>query len=318
MEAFSTLAAVQTPEAWQDAMRSALIGKGFFQPVGDLHTAMHLRQGRTLLVAFDWREAALARAPSRLPLGLPAALERGWSYLGLVSDRHDWFRDGALHAFFDHMTDDDFFDEFDSVLFLGIGSCGYAACAYSVVAPGARVLAVGPQATLARNTTEWDNRFPEARRMNFTDRYGYAPEMIEAADAMLLLYDPTVAEDAMHAAQFTGEHVTKLRCRHMAGTLPGMFAGTDLLGRMLDALRGGRTSRAGFAALMRTRHDHRPYLRQFTRRVGRNERPDLLARCTAAILARHDDRFIRKFHDAALRKLHSEETDARPWQAAAL
>ena len=38
-----------------------------------------------------------------------------------------------------------------------------------------------PQATLDPRVAEWDDRFLHMRRTDFTDRYGYAPDMLDAA-----------------------------------------------------------------------------------------------------------------------------------------
>ena len=108
----------------------------------------------------------------------------------MVAEGQSWFRDPAVFAYFDRLVDDGFFDEFERVIFYGAGPCGYAAAAYSVAAPGATVVAVQPQATLDPRMTEWDDRFVEMRRTSFTDRYGYAPDMLDAADQAFVLYDP--------------------------------------------------------------------------------------------------------------------------------
>jgi hypothetical protein len=60
-----------------------------------------------------------------------------------------------------------------------------------VAAPGARVLAFRPLATLDPAVAGWDDRFPQARRRDWTSRYGFAPAMLDAAAGAAILHDPT-------------------------------------------------------------------------------------------------------------------------------
>ena len=75
-----------------------------------------------------------------------------------------------------------FFDDFDHVVFYGAGPCKYAAAAFSVAAPAATVDAIQPQTTLDPRITDWDDRYMKMRRTDFTSRYGYAPDMLDAAE----------------------------------------------------------------------------------------------------------------------------------------
>ena len=116
-----------------------------------------------------------------MPLGAEHRAAGGWSHLCLIAEGDTWFRDPAVYAYFDRLVDDAFFEDFDHVLFYGAGMAGYAACAYSVAAPGAQVLALNPRATLDPAAGRWDDRDRAARRLDFTSRYGYAPDMLEGA-----------------------------------------------------------------------------------------------------------------------------------------
>ena len=64
-----------------------------------------------------------------------------------------WFRYPKVHAYFNRLVDDGFFDDLDKVVFYGAGPCGYAAATFSVAAPGATVVAIQPQATLDPRVT---------------------------------------------------------------------------------------------------------------------------------------------------------------------
>ena len=144
-------------------------------------------------------------------------------------------------------------DEFEQVIFYGEGACGYAAAAFSVAAPGARVVALRPQATLDPRVTEWDDRFTDMRRMDFTSRYGFAPDMLDAASQAYVLYDPAETLDAMHAALFTRINATKLRMPHMGAALQTDLMEMGQLAPMLEAVEEGTLDTLRFAQIFRAR-----------------------------------------------------------------
>jgi hypothetical protein len=261
--------------AWLEAVARIVEEDGYSEPLGRRHQAIFVEEGTTLLVTFETLQGIQALSELAQPLGWEMVKSEGWSHLCLASDGDTWFRDPAVYGYFDRLVDDGFFDEFDRVLFYGAGPCGYAAAAYSVAAPGATVLAIQPQATLDPRITEWDPRFADMRARDFTSRYGYAPDMLEAAEAAFVLYDPREALDAMHAALFTRPNVTKLRMRFMGDALQ-----TDLLdmGLWEDLLTGaaeGHLNAESFAQLYRARRDYRPYLRNLLQTLDRAGRDAL-------------------------------------------
>jgi hypothetical protein len=167
---------------WLQAIEDVTEEDGSFEPLGKRHFAAFIEKGATLLVTFETIQGIGALSEMAQPLGWELIKEAGWSHLCIGSDGDTWFRDGFVYGYFDRLIDDGFFDEFETVLFYGAGPCGYAAAAFSVASPGARVLAIQPQATLDPRVAEWDERFIDMRRTDFTTRYGYAPDMLDAAD----------------------------------------------------------------------------------------------------------------------------------------
>ena len=303
MNAFSSFDGIQERDAWLKTLSGMAGRHGFFQPVGAAHSALHIRKGKTLLVGFESIGDILTGNPGRRPQGLDLVEAQGWSYLGLFAHDGGWYRDPAIYAFFDHMIDDDFFDEFDQVVFFGAGPGGYAACAYSVVAPGARVLAIAPQATLDTTVAGWDDRFPAARRLDFNSRYGYAPDMLDAADRAVLIYDPAERLDAMHAALFRESHVLKLRCRFTGDALMEYLGEMGLIGTLLEHVAAGTLTPARFGKLYRARRDHLPYLRHFAAKLHLAERPYLLALCCESILRRIEKPFFFRYFRMARQEL---------------
>ena len=247
---------------WLNKLAEVSEAEGFFETLGKRHFATHIRRGDTLLVTFETVQGIRALSGSFEPLGWSMVRDHGWSSLCLVSDGDTWFRDRNVFGLFDRLIDEGFFDDFDTILFYGAGPCGYAAATYSVAAPGAHVLAIQPQATLDPRVTEWDDRFTDMRRTDFTSRYGYAPDMLDACEHAFVLYDPSETLDAMHAALFTRTRVTKLRMRHMGDTIQSEMMQMGILLPLLEQAASGTLTVPSFAKAFRARRDHRPYLRR--------------------------------------------------------
>lgn len=246
-------------EGWFAAMEERCLEEGYFEPLGQRHWAWFHDDGPVLLVTFETIDSILAR-PERLSAGYAIAAARGWSHLCLISDGETWFRDGAVYRYFDRLVDDSFFEDFDRVTFYGAGSAGYAAAAFSVTAPGATVVAVSPRATMLPALAGWDKRDPKARRMDFTSRYGYAPDMLEGAGKVFVIYDPYHREDAMHAALFRAPHVHLVQTRHLGDKVEETLNGLVLLPRILTAAGEGRLDLATFARHWRRRGKNGAYM----------------------------------------------------------
>ena len=260
---------------WLAQLAEITEDSGEFEALGNRHFATRVTAGSTLLVSFETIQGIQLHSDIGQPLGWEMVKAHGWSHLCLISDGDTWFRDPAVYALFDRLTDEGWFEEFDRIIFYGAGPCGYAAAAFSVAAPGAFVLAVQPQATLDPRVTEWDNRFTHMRRTSFTDRYGYAPDMLDAAHRAYVLYDPAEDLDAMHAALFTRPNVTKLRLRHMGDALQGDLIEMELLEDLLLAIDAGSLTTLEFARMARARRDHPAYLRNLLGHLDAAHRPYL-------------------------------------------
>lgn len=289
-----------TKGEWLTRLAGIAQEHGFFQPLGKRHFAAHVRRGGTLLVSFETIQGIRALSDDAEPTGWAMVRENDWSHMCVVSDGDTWFRDRKVFGLFDRMIDDGFFDDFETILFYGAGPCGYAAAAFSVAAPGARVVAIQPQATLDPRVTEWDDRFVEMRRVDFTDRYGYAPDMLDACDSAFVLYDPAQTLDAVHAALFTRPAVTKLRMRHMGDTIQSDLIEMQVLVPLLTQAAQGTLDHASFAGLYRARRTHPPYLRRVMAALDAEERTDLVEMMARSITRRMKaPRFQRRLAEIA-------------------
>lgn len=197
-------------QTWLAQIDDAASDDVFVDFLGPKHATVLWEQSKTLIVTFE-HHSDLNVYSSGVPIGWQLAQEMGWSHLCVVSENQDWFRDPHVIRHFDRLIDDGFLDQFDEVIFYGCNAGGYAAAAYSVSYPMATVIAVNPQATLNPGVASWDKRYKHARRQDFTSRFGYAPKMCASAKDVFIYFDPTIPENAMHAALFQGNNVTHLR-----------------------------------------------------------------------------------------------------------
>ena len=273
---------------WLDRMDEIGTERGYFSPLGKKHAAVFADAGsRVLLVAFESLAHIRAGSPDGVPLGFDIAEPRGWSHLTLIARRETWFRSRHVWRFFDRQIDSGFFEEFDRVIFYGAGMGGYAAAAYSVASPGATVVAVAPQATLAPSRARWDDRFTEHRARDFTTRYGYAPAMLDAAAAAYIVHDPAEREDAMHAALFGGPHIHHVLYRRGgAGAIDADFRAMGILERVFQDAADGALAPISFHAALRRRREHTPWLRAAMGRVMAAERPYLTGLFARAAMRR--------------------------------
>lgn len=265
-----------TAGAWFEALDDAAEARGHCDPLGHDHAALFSDDATSvLLVTFENAETRFATGADAVPLAWALSEGTDWSSLCLMSRGPSWFRDPRVIGYFDRLVDDGFFEDFDQVMFYGAGPGGYAAAAYSVVAPQARVFVISPQATLDTDLAGWDHRFRAQRRVDFTTRYGFAPLMTEDAEQVFVLFDPMLREDAMHAALFNAPNVTRLRVAHMGNRIEAALIRLRLLPVLLRALAMGRLTGAGFYRGWRARRRFMPYLRRLLSRLqaeGRNTR----------------------------------------------
>lgn len=282
---------------WLDRIEDIALDYGEFDPLGPDHSAILIRGTPNLLVTFELVDDIRAQSNSDIPFGWQMAESHNWTQLTILANKKTWFRHKAIYQYFDRLVDEGFFDEFDNVVFCGADSCGYAALAFSVAAPGCTVLAMSPQATLDPRLTEWDFRHPNARRLNFTDRYGFAPKMSGGAEKVYLFYDPYDPQDAMHAALFNDENVTRVRCTHFNGQIELFLRRMGVLDGLIQMAMRRRLSQKIIARALRERRGYLPYLRRLMLAVEQRERPYLMGLMCRSVLTRiNAPRFHRQLN----------------------
>lgn len=274
-------------DTWLRQFHKLSKDEGFFEPLGATHVAGFQDHGDTLLVSFDSLPRLRQIARGR-PLGFEMSRHSGWSALNVVALNDGFFRTSALDDFFTQLQADAFFASFERVVFCGTGFGGYAACSYARACADARVLALAPVATMDPLLTGWDQRHLRARRLDYNGPYGYAPHGILHTDHAHVVFDPYVAEDAMHAALMATSGAHLYRMPHLGGDLDLHLRRMKLMAPLLTHLAEDTLSDVSFAKLFRTRRRYRPYLLELIDFLGARDRAALGDAVCAHVVAREN------------------------------
>lgn len=278
-------------DAWFSQLEEVAEDLGYLENLGK-QCAAFIDAGPKLLVTFENADSISARDKTAEPVGFQYVREEGWSHLGIYSQAESWCREERVYRYFDRLIDDGFFEDFEDVLFYGANSGGYAAAAFSVAAPGCRVLAIRPQATLDPQIAGFDQRYRHQRIKDFSSRYGYAPDMIDAAQHAYVAFDPSQVMDAVHSALFTRPNMTALRCHGFGNKLERALEGVGILDEMILDAMSGQLTKQRFAKYYRARRDYAPYLRTLHTQTIRRDRKNLAVNVCAHALRHGHTRFF--------------------------
>lgn len=282
-------------DAWFRQLEEVSEDLGYFERL-EKHAAAFIDAGPKLLVTFENADSIVQSDPESEPFGFRFVRQEGWSHLGIYSQLPSWYREERVYRYFDRLIDDGFFEDFDDVLFYGADSGAYAATAYSVAAPGCRVLALRPQATLDPRIAGFDQRYRDQRIKDFSSRYGYGPDMIDAAERAFIAFDPHQMMDSVHAALYTKPNMTALRCNGLGPRLSRALEGLEILDVMVAEAMDGSLTNASFGKLFRARRSYAPYLRNLYNQTMKHDRMDLAVNvCAHALRVGHQRFFTDQF-----------------------
>lgn len=291
---------------WYAALDEIGEEHGYLERLGSRHSALFIDAGPDLLVTFETEESVRKR-PRGVPRGFEMVTRRGYSLLSIIANGETWFRDWRLFGYFDRLTDDGFFEDFDKTLFYGNHMGAYGAAAFSVVSPGARALLLRPVATLNPDMTGWDQRYVHQRGLDFTTRYGYGPDMIDAAAHAYVMNDPHHRNDAMHAALFRKLNVTILKAPYAGARIEQLCDMMQITPHMLETAMSGALDRTSFAKLWRARRDNLPYVRTLLKRLEAANRPALMTRLCRYGLTTRDRALYEQMLDQLASQKHGGE-----------
>lgn len=144
---------------------------------------------------------------NRRPWGSEYLTKKGFSVLGVKPKKVDWYRGKDLAEFFSSKDFRIFTESFKKVTFYGSSMGGFAALVFSSACPGAYVIAFNPQSTLDPTIADWDDRFPDGTRQDWSGSYSDAKECSGMAHRIYVAYDPMLPADRQHVARLPTHNI---------------------------------------------------------------------------------------------------------------
>jgi len=216
--------------------------------------AVHVARGHeVLMVTFDNLSAVNDDALGREAWGDKFFAENNWSSLGILSFEANWYRDEILFDYLESLRDQGFFARYKKVVFTGTSMGGYAALAFSGLAPGATVLAYSPQSTLDEALVPWEDRFKSGRKQDWSGRYRDTSTLIGDTSKAYLCYDPYMPGDKAHADRIKGDQVVHLHTNYVGHKNVVFLRRADILKHITMLCVTGDMTPAIFNQLYRSR-----------------------------------------------------------------
>ena len=255
---------------------SYLSGDGFGVVFAD-------RGSDVLMVSFDNVSSANDDGLDRVPWGYEFVAKNGWSQLGVMTFRPDWYRNAEMLDHLENLRDQGFFRRFRKVIMTGTSMGGYAACAFASLAPGSTVVAFSPQSTLKPELVPWETRFPAGRRADWCGPFADGAVESAVAEKVFLVYDPAVQPDQHHIDRFTAPNAIHLKARY-AGHKSALFLRrAGLLSTVVRQTVAGTMSPQEFARIYRDARTVPWYLNAMKARIVDGGHAHLLPRFAKAV-----------------------------------
>ncbi|MBM3604081.1 MAG: glycosyltransferase family 2 protein [Alphaproteobacteria bacterium] len=250
---------IQAPQAepdlapqWLVDLRRSPWRRGFYHAEEEFD-ALHVERERAhLFVSFDNLSQVGNDRTDREAWGYEFARKSNWSQLGIFAFRANWFRNEVLFDYLRRLRDNGLFARYQSVTFTGTSMGAYAACAFSSLVPGARVIAFSPQSTLSPDLVPWEGRFPSGRAADWKGDFADAAAETGTAGQVFLIYDPLEESDRAHAERFSGENVIRLTTPLSGHKSALRLRQAEILGPLVRGLCAQTLGARDFRALYRS------------------------------------------------------------------
>lgn len=269
-----------------DALRSA----DSFQYRGEDCRLICYRRSSTLLVTFDDHSMVDTGYPRGPWLGKYAE-ELNYSILGIQADTKTWFRISNAGALIERLVSAGYFEDFDRIIVTGTSMGGFGALVFGPLIPRAQVLAFGPQTTLNADLVPEETRYPAAQSLLDweTPPYHDAAARISALESAIVVYDPHLSEDRMHAKRLIAPNVIHYKLPFFGHSCVRMLAKHGALTELIeDVATRGRITRRVFEKL-RERRQFRIWNRRLIQKLEADGRTALRERAARFMYAARPD-----------------------------
>lgn len=211
--------------------------------------------GAKLVVTFENAGQPHRSPPDRRPWGHKFFVEEGHSVLGVIAKSADWYRNSDLHDYLISLRDSGFFLRFDRVFFAGSSMGGFAAAAFSSLAPSAHVISFNPQSTLRNDLAPWDTSHPSGMRQDWSGPFSDGAAEIAEAAKIYVFYDQFHTLDRRHAERFFGGNVHLIRAPFLGHGLPDAYLEMGILKDIMRQVISGKFSEAWYYSAIRKRRN---------------------------------------------------------------
>ena len=263
---------------------------------GSLVDAWFIRRSDVLIITFDNLGSIGEYSPPQ-PWLQGRAAKGGFSILGLMASRKDWYRNDDTPRIINALREAGLFAGFRRIILVGASMGGFAALTFASLVPGAVVLAFSPQTTLSRTITPFERRYRYGARKwdwaspNFLD----AAEGATTASEVHLVYDPFVPEDKAHALRIIGPQVRHYHMSHMGHRAIRGIKMTGTLQALIEGVATGSLDRHTLAQGLRTRRQDPSWQRALLTEAERRGHPRLALFAAQRLAQDHpENRFARR------------------------
>ena len=219
------------------------------------------RDVRRLVVTFDNLSNVHDLSAAREPWAYKFVRDNNCSHLSVMARRKDWYRDPQLIAYLERLASDGFFRDFAKVFLTGTSMGGFAALAFSSLAPGATVISFNPQTTLDESLVPWETRFRMGRQRDWSLPYSDCAFEIDDIEKAFIFYDPFFEPDRRHVERLEGDNVIRLKTWFSGHYSPTFLRRADLLKPVMQQALDDTLTPATFYSLFRGRR-HLPWYRK--------------------------------------------------------
>lgn len=262
------------------------------------YIVVHVPGSNRLVVAFD-NLASRRETERRVPFAYDLIRNQGWGCLGVMSKANGFFQSEALHDDLDRIKAEGVFDPYDAVSFYGASAGAFAAAAFAGLSPGATVVAISPQSSLAKKHAPFESRYRYARRLETWDetpdrRYRDAAVGIKTASKAYLIYDPMEPIDAAHIGRLRGPNTVELRAPHFTHKIPPVLKRMNVLKAVALGTLRGDMSEQEFYTLIRARKTAIPHALQVIQNAVDRGHLDLAESAARFAIARQSNWKLRQ------------------------
>lgn len=240
---------------------------GGFVVETDHHVLAYIPGQDRLVVAFD-NLSSNRETENRRIFGEALVRRQGWGLLGVIVKRKDWFQCPQLKAAMEQIRDRGLFESYPQVSFYGSSMGGFGACTFCALSPGATVVAMSPQSSLAPHI-DWETRYRHGRSLGVWEApFADAADHLSSAGKVYLFYDPTETLDLAHIDRLRGPNTIEMRSPHFSHKVMPMYRRMGVLKDLALGALTGELDSATFHTMMRQRRSAPPYLVEMLTRAA--------------------------------------------------